>query len=60
MAHRFNLAFKTLSSLGIINSIEDLLQIFHAYFVHSQKALVLGLFKVVAIFKKMDPHSWFL
>jgi len=57
MAHRFNLAFKTLSNLGIINSIEDLLQIFHAYFVHSQKALVLGLFKVVAILKKMDPHS---
>jgi hypothetical protein len=31
------LAFKTLSSLGIMNSIEDLLQTCHSYFAHSPK-----------------------
>jgi hypothetical protein len=37
MAHRCNLAFKTLSSLGIVNNIEDLLQSCRAYFAHSLK-----------------------
>jgi hypothetical protein len=37
MVHRCNLAFKTLSTLGIVSSIEDLLQSCHAYFAHSPK-----------------------
>jgi len=35
MVHRCNLAFKTLSSLGIMNSIEDMLQTCHSYFAHN-------------------------
>jgi hypothetical protein len=35
MTHRCNLAFKTLSSLKIVNTIECLLQNYHSYFVHS-------------------------
>jgi hypothetical protein len=37
MAHRGNLAFKTLSSFGIVSSIMDLLQSCHAYFAYSPK-----------------------
>ncbi len=37
MAHKRNLAFKTLSTLGIINNIEDLLWNHHAYFAHNPK-----------------------
>jgi hypothetical protein len=37
MAHRGNLAFKVLSTLGIISSIKDLLQSCHAYFAHNPK-----------------------
>jgi hypothetical protein len=37
MAHKCNLAFKTLLTLGIVSSIMDLLQSCHAYFVHSPK-----------------------
>jgi hypothetical protein len=37
MAHRSNLAFKALSTLGIVSSMKDLLQSCHAYFVHSPK-----------------------
>jgi hypothetical protein len=37
MAHRGNLAFKALSTLGIVSSIKDLLQSCHAYFAHSPK-----------------------
>jgi hypothetical protein len=35
MVHRCNLAF--LFTLGIVSSIEDLLQSYHAYFAHSPK-----------------------
>ncbi len=35
MAHRGNLAFQALSTLGIVSSIKDLPQCCHAYFVHS-------------------------
>jgi hypothetical protein len=35
--HRWNLAFKTLSSLRIVNTIECLLQSYHSYFIHSPK-----------------------
>jgi len=34
MVHKCNLAFKTLSSLGIMSSIKDLLQTCHSYFAH--------------------------
>jgi len=37
MAHKCNLAFKTLLTLGIVSNIMDLLQNCHAYFVHSPK-----------------------
>ena len=37
MAHRCNIAFKTLSQLDIMNRIEDLLKSSHAYFKHSPK-----------------------
>jgi hypothetical protein len=37
MAHRCNLAFKTLSQLDIMNRIEGLLASSHAYFKHSPK-----------------------
>jgi hypothetical protein len=37
MAHRCNLAFKTLSQLDIMNRIEGLLKSSHAYFKHSPK-----------------------
>jgi hypothetical protein len=37
MVHRCNFAFKTLSTLGIINNIKDLLQSCHAYFAHNAK-----------------------
>ncbi len=37
MVHRWNLAFKTLFTLEIVNSIEDLLWNYHAYFAHSPK-----------------------
>jgi hypothetical protein len=37
MVHRCNLTFKTLSTLGIVSSIKDLLQSCHAYFAHSPK-----------------------
>jgi hypothetical protein len=37
MAHKCNLAFKTLLTLGIVSNIMDLLQSCHAYFVHSPK-----------------------
>ena len=37
MAHRCNLAFKTLSQLAIMNRIEGLLKSSHAYFKHSPK-----------------------
>ena len=37
MAHRFNLAFKTLSQLDIMSHIEGLLKSSHAYFKHSPK-----------------------
>jgi hypothetical protein len=37
MAHRCNLAFKTLSQLDIMNHIEGLLKSSHAYFKHSPK-----------------------
>jgi hypothetical protein len=37
MIHRNNLTFKALSTLGIVSSINDLLQSCHAYFAHSPK-----------------------
>jgi len=37
MAHRCNLTFNTLLTLGIVSSIEDLLQSWHVYFAHSPK-----------------------
>ncbi len=37
IAHRCNLAFKTLSTLGIVRNIKDLLQSCHEYFAHSPK-----------------------
>jgi len=37
LAHRGNLAFKALSTLGIVSIIKDLLQSCHAYFAHSPK-----------------------
>ena len=37
MAHRCNLAFKTLSQLDIMSRIEGLLKSSHAYFKHSPK-----------------------
>ena len=37
MAHRYKLAFKTLSQLDIMSRIEGLLKSFHAYFKHSPK-----------------------
>jgi hypothetical protein len=37
MAHRCSLAFKIFSSLGIVNSIKDLLQSCHSYFAHGPK-----------------------
>jgi hypothetical protein len=37
VVHKCNLAFKTLFTLGIISSIENLLQNCHAYFAHSPK-----------------------
>jgi hypothetical protein len=37
MAHRCNLAFKTLLTLRIVSIIVDLLQICHAYFAHDPK-----------------------
>jgi hypothetical protein len=35
MVHRCNLAFKALSSLGTMSSIEDMLQTCHSYFAHN-------------------------
>ncbi len=35
MVHRCNLAFKTLSSLGIMKSIKYMLQTYHSYFAHN-------------------------
>jgi hypothetical protein len=37
MAHKCNLAFKTLLTLRTVSSIVDLLQICHAYFAHNPK-----------------------
>ena len=37
MAHRCNLAFKTLSQLDVMSRIEGLLKSSHAYFKHSPK-----------------------
>jgi len=37
MVHRCNFAFKTLSTLGMVSNIEDLLQRCHAYFAHNPK-----------------------
>ncbi len=37
MAHSCNLAFKIMSSLGIVNNIKDLSQSCHAYFAHNLK-----------------------
>ena len=37
MAHRCNLAFKTLYELDIMSHIEGLLKSSHVYFKHSQK-----------------------
>jgi hypothetical protein len=37
MVHRCNFAFKTLSTLGIVSNIEDLLKSCHAYFAHNPK-----------------------
>ncbi len=37
MAHKCNLTFKTLFTLGIVSSIKNLLQNCHAYFAHSPK-----------------------
>jgi len=37
MAHKCNLAFKILSSLGIINNTKYLLQSCHSYFAHNPK-----------------------
>jgi hypothetical protein len=37
IVHRYNLAFKTLSTLGIVSSIKDMLQSCHAYFPHGPK-----------------------
>jgi hypothetical protein len=54
IAHRCNLAFKTLSTLGIISSIEDLLQSCHVYFAHSRKRH-LGFTKLTS----MMETKWF-
>jgi hypothetical protein len=35
MVHRCNFSFKTLSTLGIVNNIEHLLQSCHTYFAHN-------------------------
>jgi hypothetical protein len=37
MAHRCNLVFQTLYIMGIVSTIEDLLQNTHGYFAHSPK-----------------------
>jgi hypothetical protein len=37
IAQRCNLTFKTLSTLGIVRNIQDLLQSCHEYFAHSPK-----------------------
>jgi hypothetical protein len=65
IAHRCNLAFKTLSTLGIVSSIENLLQSCYVYFVHSQKrhlefTKLIRMMKWFKMLKNAETHWIFL